>query len=187
MSKKEDNSVEVFNRITEISNDAEWTDEEVDNALREDGIDPEQLVSKVMVNVKQFLKNAVDNKIKPANTSSEPQPLLGALSKSTKLQPTAIADALDVSVTFLSDISRNSKKIPNSWKIELAKRAEERLKVERHFVRESLEHPFQYDRAASRDEPFSKEDVDYQTLLERSGMNSKKKAFWRKLANKETP
>lgn len=43
---------DVLDDIAKLSTEADWTEDEIDEALREDGIDPEQLVSQVISEVR---------------------------------------------------------------------------------------------------------------------------------------
>lgn len=45
-------SDDVLDNISRLSAEADWTEEEIDEALREDGIDPEQLVNQIISDVR---------------------------------------------------------------------------------------------------------------------------------------
>jgi hypothetical protein len=45
-------SGEILENISRLSAEADWTEKEIDEALREDGIDPEQLVSQIIADVR---------------------------------------------------------------------------------------------------------------------------------------
>ena len=53
-------SGELLHRISRLSSEAEWTTEEVQEALREGGVDPDQLVAKVLEKVKVLLQEPQD-------------------------------------------------------------------------------------------------------------------------------
>jgi hypothetical protein len=58
MKKRTERSGEdVFGDIDRLSAEADWTEEEIDNALREDGIDPEQLVNQVISDIRAVFPN----------------------------------------------------------------------------------------------------------------------------------
>ncbi len=183
MSKKLTRSGEILNRISELSSEADWTDEELDQELLENGIDPNQLVNEVMTVVRKYLpqKKETSNKINEAE-SDGPLPLLGMLKKRTGLQPTVIAKALNLPVPFLSNISRYSRVVPKSWQLEIAKRAEQLLHINAKEILHCLEQRVQYNMAASRDEPYKKDDISYQTILDRSNLSLEEKQFWLNLA-----
>jgi hypothetical protein len=172
---------EFLQRISRLSSEAEWSTEELRDALREGGVDPDRLVRHVMTDVKPWLEVATEA---PHSTR---RPLIGALQQRTNLPPSAIAKALDVPVTFLSAVSRYPQVVPDRWRRELAGRAEGALQVDRHIVVALLTQPFQYDMAASRDTPYSTQAVEsYEDILERSGMSLEARQYWRALAMDES-
>ena len=181
-------STELLHRLSRLSSEAEWTTEEVQEALREGGVDPEQLVCRVLTQVKRLLQES------PAPSPQDPAdapeasegeaslPLLGELRQRTRLPPSAIAQAMKVPVTFLSAVARYPKAVPESWQQELAARAEHTLRVDRRIVLRALTHPGQYEMAASRDTPYSTEAVSYEEILAQAGMSPEATQFWRTLA-----
>ena len=161
---------ELLHRLSRMSSVAAWTTDELRDALREGGADPDRLVRAVMADVKRQL-------------DSTPRPLLGVLQQHTNLPPSAIAEAMQVPVTFLSAVSRYPKVVPATWREELARRAARTLRVESGVVLESLAQPFQYELAASRDAPYSTETVgSYEDILARAGMRAEVEQYWRDLA-----
>lgn len=54
-------STEPLHRISRLSNEAAWTTEEVQEALREGGVDPEQLVCRVLIQAKRLLEEVVSD------------------------------------------------------------------------------------------------------------------------------
>lgn len=166
-------SGEQLRQISDWSRDADWTAAELKETLREGGIDPDRLVSRVLADVKPFLQ--------PSDAA--PRPLLVALREQTQLAPSAIAEAMEVPVTFLSVLSRHPAAVPKPWRQELANRAERGLKVNPDIVRDAFSTPFQYERAASRDLPYTADAVETVTdLLERSGLSPEAQSFWQALA-----
>lgn len=58
MNKRTERSgEEVFDDIDRLSAEADWTVEEIDEAFREDGIDPEQLVNQVISEIRAAFPN----------------------------------------------------------------------------------------------------------------------------------
>jgi hypothetical protein len=58
MKKRTERSGEdVLDAIDRLSAEADWSAEEIDEALKEDGIDPEQLVTRVISDVRAFFPN----------------------------------------------------------------------------------------------------------------------------------
>jgi hypothetical protein len=170
-------SSELLHRISRLSSEAEWTTEELRDALREGGVDPDHLVRRVMTDIEPLLAAS------PHPQPTSLRPLLGALRQQTNLPPSAIAKAMDVSVTFLSAVSRSPKVVPERWRQELASRAERALQVDQRLVMASLTQPFQYELAASRDTPYATEVVrSYEDILERADMPAEARQYWRTLA-----
>lgn len=58
MEKRTERSGEdVLDAIDRLSAEADWSEEEIDEALREDGIDPEQLVNQVISDIRAVFPN----------------------------------------------------------------------------------------------------------------------------------
>src|SRR5687767_5194864 len=103
MKKRTDKSgAEIIDQINQASLETEWSDEELDGALRENGVDPDQLVRSVISNVRQLVKDTANAGTagQTAAPAQEPLPVLGVWREQTKLKPRAIAEALGVTVTF---------------------------------------------------------------------------------------
>ncbi|WP_089943134.1 hypothetical protein [Candidatus Entotheonella palauensis] len=168
---------ELLNHIRRLSREADWGAEELDEALREGGVDPDHLVSRVMADIGRHLR-AEDAAPKPPA-----RPLLIALRDSTRLPSSAIAEALEVPVPFLSMVSRHPNAVPTRWRRELARRAEQRLEVDQEAVLQCFSSTFQFDRAAMRETSYSADPVQhYEDILERSGMAPDIRQFWQNLA-----
>jgi hypothetical protein len=178
------NSTELLRCIARGSSEAEWTTEELQEALREGGVAPERLVSRILTEVQQVLNasTAVESQAPLAAVAPTP-PLLGLLQARTQLPPSAIARAMDVPVTFLSAVSRHAPVVPHRWQRELARRAEQALQVQQHLVMEALAGSFQAERAASRETPYSTDAAQsYEDILAQSTMSDEVKHYWRTLA-----
>jgi hypothetical protein len=182
-------SAEIFDLISKLSSEAEWSDEDLKEALWEEGVDSDHLVKQVMTGVKQWL-DAPAPKI-DSNEESESQsigealPLLGMLKNSTGRSAIAIAKSMDVSVAFLSAVARYPTAVPDSWREELAGRAERSLGIDSKAFMESMSRAVPRGIAAFRERhSYSTTEITYKGVLERSGMSSKAKQFWLELATK---
>lgn len=173
---------ELLHHIRRLSQEAEWETAELDDALREGGVDPNRLLSRVMTDIKRHLRHD-DADTGLADRKLVPCPLLVALRTATNLPPSAIAEALEVPVPFLSMVSRHPRAVPVSWQLELARRAEQRLAIDQAAVLQSFSSAFQYDLAALRDTPYTATTVQhYEDILVRSNMPPDVRQFWQNLA-----
>jgi hypothetical protein len=181
MKKRIDKSgAEVIDQINRASSEAEWAGEELDKALRENGIDPGQLVRSVSSHVTRLVKDTADagEAVHTTTPAREPLPVLGMWREKTSLKPRAIAEALGVTVAFVSDLNRHVKDLPRRWVLTLARRAEERLGVPLDVTLSAFDSPFQFARASSRDEAYEQSCPTCEELLQRSGMNETEQQFW---------
>lgn len=173
---------ELLHHVRRLSHDAAWGEDELDEALREGGVDPDHLVSRVMAGIKRHLHDAGAAPAAPTEREAA-RPLLVAMRDSTQLPSSAIARALEVPVPFLSLVSRHPAAVPEPWRQELARRAEKRLEIDQETILQSFDATFQFDRAARRDMPYSADGVQhYGEILERSGMAPEVRQFWQDLA-----
>jgi hypothetical protein len=183
--KPVEESGKLLQRISRWSSDAHWTTAELRDALRQGGIDPDHLVRQVMSDIQPLLE-ASDTA--PDINRDVPRPLLVALREHTQLAPSAIAEAMDVPVTFLSVLSRYPTAVPERWRQELAHRAQRQLDMEPHVVLDAFATPLLYELAASRDTPYASDAVrGYEELLERSGLSPEARPFWQALAADAAP
>ena len=183
--KRTESSAEILDRIRRLSASAKWTDEELDEALRQNGIDPNKLANTAIVAVRQLNQSLVHSEADSETLAEEPLPLLGLYRKRTDLKPAAIARALGVSVTFISDLNRHAKTVPQTWRKALAKVAREALDIPITVTLQAFEQPFVAPRAASRDEAYREDTTTWVQILERSGMSEDTKTYWRELLDKE--
>jgi transcriptional regulator with XRE-family HTH domain len=184
-SKKNVSSAEVLDRIRRISAAAEWTDEELNKALTESGLDPNKLANAALSTVRRLNQTLSSTKVEATESTEESVPLLGVYRKRTNLKPAAIATALGVSVTFISDLNRHAKTVPQTWRKALAKVAKEALDIPIAVTLQAFEQPFVAPRAASRDEAYAKDTTTWEQILDRSGMSEAAKTYWRDLLDKE--
>jgi hypothetical protein len=175
---------DLLHHVRRLSREAEWTVEELQEALREGGVEPNGFVHRVLTDVQRFLHDAAA----AASPASTRHPLLVTLRQQTRLPPSEIAAAMAVPVPFLSMVSRHPDAVPARWREELARRAEDKLQIARQVVLTSFEAPFQYDMAAARTTPYPTDAVRYYTdILERSGMHAEARQFWHNLAAQPSP
>lgn len=183
--KRTESSAEILDRIRRLSASAEWTDKELDEALSENGVNPNKLANKAIVAVRQLNQSLFHSESESETLTEEPLPLLGVYRKRTDLKPAAIARALGVSVTFISDLNRHAKTVPQAWRKALARVAKEALDIPTKVTLQAFEQPFVAPRAASRDEAYTKDITTWEQILDRSGMSEDTKRYWRDLLNKE--
>ncbi|HEY8459537.1 MAG TPA: hypothetical protein VIM99_04105 [Blastocatellia bacterium] len=163
-------SAELIARIHRLSAEAEWSADELREVLTDAGVDPEELVKDVKTKIKELLN---------ARTEYGQLPLLPRLRKLTGLKATAIAEKMETSVPFLSDLSGHPKVIPFRARKEFARRAANRLPgVSEQDVLDSFERGFSQQAAAFRDAPFPDEEVDFEKIVRRSDMSDDQKQFW---------
>jgi hypothetical protein len=132
-------------------------------------------------------------KIAAANSSTpavvqiqEKQPLLSMLRQRAKMKASTIAECLEATVTFLSDISSHSGAIPLRVRKEIARRATTSLPdVTEQEVLDSFNHHSYQPMAAFRDKPFEEENVDYEKIVLRSDMSEEQQRYWLSLAKEE--
>jgi hypothetical protein len=141
-----------------------------------------------MPSVEDILKKiaAADSVAPAAEQPQEQQPLLAMLRQRARMKASAIADCLEVTVTFLSDISSHSAVIPLRLRKEIAKLATVRLPgITEQDVLESFNHNSYEPIAAFRDKPFEAENIDYEKIVLRSDMSEERQQYWLSLAKEE--
>lgn len=168
------------------------TDEELFDEIRAEGEDPDQSSEHVRdvllraVKSYQQKTSVSDGEIKDgAAGEGDSLPLLGVWKKYTNLKPRAIAKAIGVTVTFLSDINRHAKTVPRRWLTALATLGKQALGIPEQITLQALGQPFQYERAASRDDAYEKCTVSCEEILDRSGMDEKERQYWRDMLEEE--
>jgi hypothetical protein len=163
----------LIERISRLSDEAEWSADELREVLIDAGIDPEQFVKDIKTRIKELLNAQTECDSPP------PLPLLPLLRRITGLKATAIAEKLGTPVPFLSDISGHPNLIPFKARKEFAKRAANNLPdVNERDVMDSFERGFPQQAAAYRDAPFPDEEVDFEKIVRRSDLSDEEKQFW---------
>jgi hypothetical protein len=176
-NKAPQNSDELFKRIRSLSDEAEWSVDELREALRAEGIDPDQLVKEVKIKIEEL------SNISPNQSDHASLPLLARLRQITRLKATAIAEKMGMSVPFLSDLSSHPNIIPFGARKELALRAANNLPgVSERDVLESFGFGAFQQAAAYRDTPFPEEEVSFEKIVRRSDMNEEQQRYWLSLA-----
>jgi len=177
-SKAPRNSEELFNRIHRLSDEANWSADELREALRAEDIDPDQLVQDIKLKIKELSQVSPRQ---PEHDSHET--VLPRLRRITGLKATAIAEKLGLPVTFLSDLSSHPQLVPFRVRRELASRAASHFPgVGAQEVLNSFDHGSNQQAAAYRDTPFPEAAIGFEQLVQRSDMNEEQKQYWLRLA-----
>ncbi len=112
--------------------------------------------------------------------------LLPMLRQRAKMKASDIAECLEVTVTFLSDISSQSGVIPLGPRKEIARRAKVSLSgITEQDVLDSFGQNSYEPIAAFRDRPFEEENIDYEKIVLRSDMSEERQRYWLSLAKEE--
>src|SRR5262245_40959571 len=86
------NSDDLFKRISSLSDEAEWSVDELREALRDEGVDPDQLVKDVKIKIKEL------SNVPLKQSDYDSLPLLPRLRQITRLKATTIAEKMGMSV-----------------------------------------------------------------------------------------
>jgi hypothetical protein len=176
------NSEELFQRIHKLSDEAEWSVDELREALIDEGIDPDQLVKEIKIKI-QELSNVAPPFLPEKQSGYDSLPLLPRLRQITGMKATAIAEKMGLSVTFLSDLSSYPDVIPFRARKELARRAVNNLPgVSERDVLDSFNFGSYQQAAAYRDTPFPEEKIGFEKIIQRSDMSEEQKQYWFSLA-----
>lgn len=179
-------SIDILERIGELSAQAEWTDEELDKALLEQGVDPYELVRMVMTEIEPILQNRSElSRVTDVGVGGS-LPLIEVLRRNTNLSISAIAKTMDVSAGFLIEIARHPTAIPDKWREELINRATRLLDIEPTLIRRTLMTALPEHGAGLGQISRPTDTITYRGILDRSGMGRKEKQFWLNLASQET-
>jgi hypothetical protein len=175
------NSDDLFKRIRSLSDEAEWSVDELREALKDEGIDPDQLLKDIKLNIKEL------SNLSPRQSDSDSLPLLARLRQITRLKATTIAEKMGMSVPFLSDLSSHPNVIPIRARKESARRAANNLPgVREQDALDSFGYGLYQQAAAYRDIPFPDEEVDFEKIVRRSDMSDEQKQYWLSLARESS-
>jgi hypothetical protein len=176
------NSEDLFERISKLSDEAEWSVDELREALIDEGIDPDQLVKEIKVKIEE-LSHVSPPFLSEKQSGHDSLPLLPRLRQITGMKATAIAEKMGLSVTFLSDLSSYPDVIPFRARKELARRAVNNLPgVSERDVLDSFNFGSYQQAAAYRDTPFPEEKISFEKIVGRSDMNEEQRQYWFSLA-----
>ncbi len=130
---------------------------------------------------------AAANSSAPASEQTQQkQSLLPMLRQRAKMKASAIAECLEVTVTFLSDISSHSAAIPLRIRKEIARCATANLPgINEQDVLDSFSQSTYEPIAAFRDKPFGEENIDYEKIVLRSDMSEEQQRYWLNLAKED--
>jgi hypothetical protein len=179
------NREDLFKRISSLSDEAEWSVDELREALLDEGIDPDQLLKEIKIKIEE-LSNVSPPFLSEKQSDYASLPLLPRLRRITGLKATAIAEKLGMSVTFLSDLSSYPDVIPFRARKELARRAVNNFPgVSERDVLDSFNFGSYQQAAAYRDTPFLEEAIGFEKIVGRSDMSEEQKQYWLSLAEGE--
>lgn len=177
----------LIERIRRLSDEAEWSVDELREVLIDAGIDPDQFIKDISARIKETLSVSAEQAEQNAHNDYDSLPLLPRLRRITGLKATAIAEKMGAPVPFLSDLSSYPNVIPFRARKELAKRAANSLPgVSERDVLNSFEYGLHQQAAAFRDTPFSEEEADFEKIVRRSDMSNEEQQYWLSLS-KESP
>ncbi|MDQ3712018.1 MAG: hypothetical protein M3388_07340 [Acidobacteriota bacterium] len=112
--------------------------------------------------------------------------LLSLIRQATKDFPSSIAQKLGVTVAFMRGCSDHSESVPKNCKKELVDRTCSAFHfLDREKVRQVVENPKLIATAGFRDTPYSGNQMSFEEIVEKSGMNEKAQSFWLELAREK--
>jgi len=185
----EDRSLDekIYRAMVEMGWVFPQTIEEVE--IAEEQMDPETTPPQTRLpTAKDILKRiaAANSSSLAAEQTQEKQPLLPMLRQRARMKASAIAESLEVTVTFLSDISSYSRVIPLRPRKEIARLAKIRLPgITEQDVLDSFTHNSYQPIAAFRDLPFEEENIDYEKIVLRSDMSEERQRYWLSLVRED--
>src|SRR5262245_34759022 len=95
----------LIERIRRLSDEAEWSVDELREVLMDAGIDPDQFIKDIKARIRELLNASPEQPEQNAQNDYDSLPLLPRLRLITGLKATAIAEKLGAPVPFLSDLS----------------------------------------------------------------------------------
>ena len=114
----------LIERIRRLSDEAEWSVDELREVLIDAGIDPDQFVKDIKTRIKGLLSASPDRQ---EQSDYDLLSLLPRLRRITGLKATTIAEKMGAPVLFLSDLSAHPNVIPFRARKEFARRAANNL------------------------------------------------------------
>ncbi|MGH9752975.1 MAG: hypothetical protein ACREA2_09340, partial [Blastocatellia bacterium] len=169
------NSEVLIECIRRLSDEAEWSVDELREVLIDAGIDPDQFIKDIRTRIKEVLSASPEQ----PERNYDSLPLLPRLRRITGLKATTIAEKVGTPVPFLSDLSGHPNVIPFRARKEFARRAANNLPgVNEQDVLDSFEYGLHQQAAAFRDAPFPEEEVDFEKIVQRSDMSDEEQRYW---------
>lgn len=176
------NSEALIERIRRLSDEAEWSVDELREVLIDAGIDPDRFVKDIKTRIKEVLNASPERpeqNLQNLQNNYDSLPPLPRLRRITGLKATAIAEKMGAPVTFLSDLSNHPNVVPFRARKEFARRAANNLPgVSEQVVLDSFERGLRQQAAAFRDTPFPEEEVDFEKIVRRSDMSDEEQQYW---------
>lgn len=170
------NSEALIERIHRLSDEAEWSADEHREILIDAGIDPDQFIIDIKARIRELLNASPEQE---EQNEYDSLPLLPRLRRLSGLKATTIAEKMETSVPFLSDLSGHPNVIPFRARKEFARRAASNLPgVSERDVLDSFERGLRQQAAAFRDDPFPDEEVNFEKIVRRSDMSDEQKQYW---------
>jgi len=112
-------------------------------------------------------------------TSTTARPLLRLLRDETGESVGSLASALQLTSDFLVEISEHADVVPMAARLEIARRIEGAHGIDCARSLEALQVPGrQFQRAASRDRPYSSHVPTFEELVQRSSLDAARKQEW---------
>jgi hypothetical protein len=147
-------------------------------------VDPDRLVKNVVSRLKDWRNDSSSEDSVQSLGKQRPSslPLVNQLRRYTGLTAAAVAHSLDVPLVFLSLLERHAGSVPQGWRTELSKRAQQKLGVTSDVVMSALDYTDQLRPAALRDSSPPSVTLSYEEMLAQSGMDEAARQFWRHLA-----
>jgi len=177
----------LIERIRRLSDEADWSADELREVFIDAGIDPDQFIKDIKTRIKELLNASPERAEQDAQNDYDTLPLLPRLRRITGLKASAIAEKMGTPVPFLSDLSGHPNVIPFRARKEFARRAANNLPgVSERDVLDSFDRGLRQQAAAFRDAPFLDEEVDFEKIVRRSDMSDEEQRYWLNLS-KESP
>jgi hypothetical protein len=184
------NSEALIGRIRRLSDEAEWSVDELREVLIDAGIDPDRFVKDIKTRIKEVLNASPElpeQNLQNLQNDYNSLPLLPRLRRITGLKATAIAEKVGAPVTFLSDLSSHPNVVPFRARKEFARRAANNLPgVSEQVVLDSFERGLRQQAAAFRDTPFPEEEIDFEKIVRRSDMSDEEQQYWLSLSEESS-
>jgi hypothetical protein len=209
-AKKKNENGEILDRINQFTRDADWSIEELRADLRNEGVDPDELIKKVRQRINPLLQK--DNKKidEPeqkthknkftliSNNSPVPKEneqsqysvnnaptLLALICQVTTDTPSLIAQTLGITTAFMKLLNDYCKSIPRSWKRWLIKIVCEKYPLNEKDVEAVVEEPRTLQKAAFRSKEYKAKILTPEEILKISRLSDETQKFWLDLSREK--